>query len=97
MLISKSQSPTKFNNSTPLSQKQQEQPVTKTIVPPNHSTCLLLILNNCSFTKDVILPQIQQSLTKLGFPDMTDAVGIARQAVNVTFNPYDFNFLSLIV
>lgn len=52
-------------------------------LPTCHSACLLLILNNCSYTKDIILPQIHRSLIKLGYPDMSDAIDKARIAINV--------------
>jgi len=52
---------------------------------PSHSTCLLLILNNCSYTKEVILPQIHKALIKLGYPDLSDSVDRARTAINVNY------------
>jgi len=61
-------------------------------LPSSHSVSLLLILNNCSYTKDVILPQIHRSLVKLGFPDMVDAIQKAKQAINVCENASKLHF-----
>lgn len=53
-------------------------------LPTSHTASLLLILNNCSYTKDVILPQIYKALVKLGYPDMSEAIDKARTAINVS-------------
>ena len=53
-------------------------------LPSSHSACLLLILNNSSYTKEITLPQIHRALIKLGFPDMGDAVEKAKQAIHVS-------------
>lgn len=55
----------------------------KSGLPMSHTSSLLLILNNCSYTKDVILPQIYKALVKLGYPDMSEAVDKARIAIKV--------------
>ncbi|CAG7725259.1 unnamed protein product [Allacma fusca] len=58
----------------------------------SHTASLLLILNNCSYTKEVIFPQINRSLIRLGFPDMSNAVEKGISAINgvenLTFAKY---------
>ncbi|ODM94952.1 Exocyst complex component 2, partial [Orchesella cincta] len=61
-------------------------------LPTSQTASLLLILNNCSYTKVVILPQIYKALVKLGYPDMSESVEKARVAINgvenLTFAKY---------
>lgn len=53
--------------------------------PSTQSSRLLLILNNCAYAKEVSLPNILGTLTKLGYPDMTSAIEKAKSGITVSF------------
>jgi hypothetical protein len=84
MLISKTQTPPTKAKANLTARFAGVGTGAKSGLPSSHSACLLLILNNSLYTKEITLPQIHRALIKLGFPDMGDAVEKARQAIHVS-------------